>query len=346
MFEHFTPAWREATLAFLAHIHGISGSDKSLYAYSHMLQRFFADPERQPDQYSRYDVQNFLIEKSTSPRNYGKVCKAGSHNQRLMIITSYYKFVSMYEVRNSDGTVGPLFDGKPPQWGLRYIKQDIPYRSLNEEETIRLFQSIPDTVRGTRDRAIMTFAFFTTRRRSEIARLQWRDIERAAIVDADGSTRPGYTFKHRDKGRSRQETVSELPGMAYNAIVDMLKAQGRLESITPDEYVFTSLYPGVGRKDKARNEHLEEGYMNHLFREYASKAGLDLTKCSFHSLRHAGAAARFREGEKIDSLSKVLGHTNIATTSRYLQQIVAPSDQFALKLERKYSTLFRRQERT
>jgi integrase len=342
MFEHFTPLWRGAIEAFFDHIYQISGSEKSRNTYRGTLARFFCDKDRQPDQYSRLDVQNFLDQSSSSPRNRGAPVKAATYCNRLMCINSVYSYFASYEIRLASGEVAPIFaDRLPPSFGIRYRKADAPYRSLNEEEVVRLFQAIPETTRGIRDRAILTFAFFTTRRRGEIGRLQWRHIEKSTIVDPDGQTRPGYIFHHFDKGKSRVDAMSELPGICYDAIVDMLKAQDRYASIRPDEFVFTPLKPGTGRKDKNRNAPLTDEYLNQILRHYVRLAGLDLARVSFHSLRHAGAAARWREGEKLDSLARVLGHTNIATTSRYLQSIVAPSDVFVQRLEHKYAPLFR-----
>ena len=47
--------------------------------------------------------------------------------------------------------------------------------------------------------------------------------------------------------------------------------------------------------------------------------GLDLEQYSTHSFRHTFAANSLKAGMRIEYLSQVLGHTNPATTTIYVQ---------------------------
>ena len=52
-----------------------------------------------------------------------------------------------------------------------------------------------------------------------------------------------------------------------------------------------------------------------------SKIGLSGVRCSFHTLRHTFAVFYLRKGGNLFYLSKILGHTSVKTTERYLQSL-------------------------
>ncbi len=332
-FSHLSVEWQQAISAFLAHIESISGSRSSRIAYEANLHRFFA--VRDPESVTRADVESFLLERSTSRRNPGQPVKAATRNHRLMCLASFYKFVSVFEIDHK-----PLYTKRSPAFGLRYIKSDIPYKNMSEQEVNAFFAAIPrDTVRGLRDTAVFLFAFITCRRRTEIARMRFGDVEPTLITDRDGTSRPGHVFRHRDKGASREVRTTELPSIVYDAIMRYLIASGRLPTMQPDSPLWAAL-PGVGLRSRTVDDGLTPLYLNDLFHHYSQAAGLR-PELSFHSLRHAGASARVREGQSLDTLMAITGHSNLATLDRYIKSIMPIADTFALKLEVRFAHLAR-----
>jgi integrase len=335
MFDHFTDEWKSCMESFLHQCYMHSGSAKSRSTYEYTLKRFFSDPERQPDEFGREDVRAFIHAPSDGRRNpHGPVC-ANTVNQRLMAINSYWKFAAMYEVRQADGSMAPIFTGRAPSYGFRYLKAGAPDKNMSETDITRFFAAIPDTVRGMRDRCIFLLAFITCRRISELCSLRWGDIEAVRIRDTDGSTRDAYVFTHVDKGSQREAHRSELPTLAYESIITMLESQGRLATIKPEDPLFTSLcFP----RDKDKNTPLTARWANESFVATAARAGLR-PGLSFHSLRHAGATERVRQGEPLPSLQKILGHTSLASTDRYVRSLMEVSDTYGRKLSAKFSYL-------
>ena len=57
------------------------------------------------------------------------------------------------------------------------------------------------------------------------------------------------------------------------------------------------------------------------FKQMCSRLSLSGVRCSPHTLRHTFAASYLRNGGNLFYLSRILGHTNIKTTERYLQSI-------------------------
>ena len=60
--------------------------------------------------------------------------------------------------------------------------------------------------------------------------------------------------------------------------------------------------------------------MRHLLPRLAAKAGIE-KRVHPHALRHTHAAELAREGVPLNLIQAQLGHSNVATTSRYLAHI-------------------------
>lgn len=57
------------------------------------------------------------------------------------------------------------------------------------------------------------------------------------------------------------------------------------------------------------------------FKELCVALGITGVRCSFHTLRHTFAVFYLRKGGNLFYLSKILGHTSVKTTERYLQSL-------------------------
>ncbi|HUT12478.1 MAG TPA: site-specific integrase [Thermoguttaceae bacterium] len=69
-----------------------------------------------------------------------------------------------------------------------------------------------------------------------------------------------------------------------------------------------------------KGKRLLPSYCRALFPRLAAKAGID-KRVHPHALRHTGASEMRTEGIDVGVISKQLGHSSIATTSRYLDHI-------------------------
>ena len=319
--------WQQCYSAFLAHIESISGSVRSRATYNYVLALFFADG-RNPDQYSRSDVQNFLDAPSHLKYQQGRAVKPGTRNQRLMCLNSFYKFAATFEI---DGML--LFEGRSPAFGTSYLKIGSSPKGLSASELSQFFSDIPDdTVKGLRDRSIFLVYFWTGRRRSEIARLTWADLEHVTIVEPDGSRRPGVVYQFIAKGKSRDIQRAELPAPAWNALERYLIASRRLETIQPTDPLFVSTRPDQP------NQGLTGDYCNSEFKRYCKLAGLS-PAYSLHSLRHTAARLRYEAGSSIQDIQQYLGHSSLATTDVYLKRLSGVADTGAKLLQERFGNL-------
>lgn len=65
---------------------------------------------------------------------------------------------------------------------------------------------------------------------------------------------------------------------------------------------------------------VQTAYVRNLLKRIARKAGIE-KRCNPHSLRHSFASELRSEGTDIGIIARALGHSSIATTSRYLEHI-------------------------
>lgn len=318
--------WLRCIADFLHSIENISGSTSSRKRYEYNLRSFFG--ERNPDELTRRDVQAFLDAPSSSPRNRGKPVSPSTRNNRLMSLNSFYKYAASYEI---DGS--PIIHTIPPTLGFRYLKIGISPHALTADELRRFFTSIPNsTIKGLRDRALFLTFFWTGRRRSEIARLTWQDIEQAVIVEPDGTRRDGVIYRYVAKGHSREIQTAEMPSPAYHALIRYLEAASRLSTMQSTFPLFASLRPDQP------NSRLTGGYCNSLFKSYCQRASLP-SHYSLHSLRHTAARLRYMAGSSIQDIQVFLGHSSLATTDIYLKRLTGVADTGAKLLFDRFGNL-------
>lgn len=326
--------WQRCTEAFLRRTYDRSGSQSSLERYSRVLARFFADG-RNPDEYSQSEVEAFVTQVSGSTRNRGQPVSVSTKNQRLAILASFYKFASTFTVEQ-DGMLAYLLQRPAPTVGLSYGKPERHYRAFSYDEMEKFFSVIPgDTIQGLRDRAVFLLYFWTARRRSEIARLTWGDLEQTVFLE-DGKQRIGWIYRFYGKGHSTQQDSAEMPGEAMLALLRYLEASGRLETMTPDSPLFLSLPPRHGGNWRNVGKALSGHAMNEALKYYARQAGLDASRLSIHSWRHTAARERHAAGSDVLEIMRLLRHSSLRMTQEYLQVLSGEANSGARLLRERF----------
>jgi integrase len=325
--------WTEMAIAFLRDIYERSHSIKSYRLYRGMLCGFFRLTKKSPDACTRNDIQAFMCSPCKSPGSRGRAPAVATRNARLAILSSLWRYASFYFER-------PVPN---PTLGIRALKR-MPRekkRSFSEEEITRFFAAIPtDTVIGLRDRAIFMTYFWTGKRRQEVARLRYGDIEACMFVE-DGTARAGFRFRYYGKGRGEQSQYAELPRLAKEAIDVYLLKSGRLASIEPRDPLFVAIGPpqGGGRRSMSERAPLCGDSIRDNFKKYVRLAGLDATRLSVHSLRHTAAQQFWLVLPDIFKLSKFLDHHSVQTSQNYIEDLMGLANPAALLLEAKFSGL-------
>ena len=288
-------AWTGIIGAWLAEVQQRTGSTRTPVEYGRYVAHFadrLADLGRTLADATAADAHAFAYAPLPDRRRNGAPGKppgASSVNVRLAALRSLYDFarrVGAVALNPADGVKRP------------HIPQATP-KGLTPAQTRELLEAVPATLSGQRDRAIILTAVLTGLRREELIGLT------AAAIGLDDDDTPMYTARTKG-GKLRYR---ELPAPAWDAITAYLNADGRpLDDLDDDARIFPiasqTLYENL--------------------RRYGDAIGVE--GLTVHTLRHTAAKLRRQSGATLEDVQAVLGHSNIATTARYLARLEGTKD--------------------
>jgi len=206
-------------------------------------------------------------------------------------------------------------------------------QALADDEAIALLSVVKakadsGDVVGKRDYALLMFYLSTGMRRAEVIRLRWGDIK----------LNGGMTFKGKFKGGIYQEKEVSDPRVK-NALLDYLKASGRLDSMASETPLWTShdraQHTPVGKCKSEKNPYKDKverkpgkALTGHAFakrlKKYAREAGIG--DVHLHQTRHTFARMVSETTGSIIETQDALGHASEATTKAYVQRIAIKKD--------------------
>ena len=243
---------------------------------------------------------------------------------------------AMYKGQLSDNSVNRMLsalrsyltflediDKKPPipANAIKMIKTEKKEKQVAElNDLIRLLEypseAENDSIVAARNRAILELIFSTGMRISEVASLN-RDMIRIGndrLIDN----------KIYILGKGKKQRFVYLTERATHFLNEYLK-------LRKDEYP-AMFIPTKGTRKSTENPYivrLSQNYIQMKIAEYRKKLGI-IVPTSAHSLRHGFATYLAEEGANPAAIQRLLGHSSLQTTSRY----VHASDKFAEKSHR------------
>ena len=165
---------------------------------------------------------------------------------------------------------------------------------LSESDTVKLLSSPEDDSKGLRDKAMLELMCDTGLRVSELLGLTLKDLDLAKRqISVPGSRSRKIQY---DKKINRY-----LEDYLKNARAVLLGKQ------TDEGYLFLN----VSGENMSR-----QGFWK-LIKKYGKEAGIG-TELTPHVLRHSFAAHALRSGKDIKKVQSILGHSDLSTTSGYL----------------------------
>lgn len=226
-------------------------------------------------------------------------------NQRRAILSSFYTYLINHEMFGT--LVNPISRiGRATETGdhgARPINADVLMSKMADIDRRRDI--------GMRDYALIWAAVFTGRRASEIANMNLGDLS----IDDRGVT---IQFP-RLKGDKRGENLMPYP--LATALVSHLEIQdkGHWQEMPDSTPVWRSLsYHGLGERLTVRG--ISNVFLHHL--------GVS----AIHSTRHTFAVVMYHKLKvPLDVIQRMLGHSSIAITERYIKQLGEPDDSEHIK---------------
>lgn len=169
-------------------------------------------------------------------------------------------------------------------------------RSLTMDEQTRLFSELrPDFL------PLVKFALMTGARQASICNLRWRDVDHVA-----GRMR----FKMKADSSTKSKTMEFPMSREIKALLSALPHADH-----PDHAPFVFTFEVQSRKSKPRRRVLQNSTAFEHFR--AATVAAEIEDFHFHDLRHTFATRMLRQTQNIKLVSRLLGHSEIDTTSRY-----------------------------
>lgn len=178
-----------------------------------------------------------------------------------------------------------------------------PYQVLSEPEIGRMLAAA-DTAR---DRALLAVLFGAGLRVSEAVALDVADV----LEDGRGET-----ALHVLQGKGNKSRTVPVQSDVGGAIRAYLAATGR--RLGQDGPLFRGHDRGAAKR---RRERLTVRAVSYLVSKASRAAGIDAKRVSPHSLRHSYALRTLRYSGNVVAVSKLLGHSNLATTQRYVDHL-------------------------
>ncbi len=325
--DHFSDVWLACLQSYLQACYDHSGSGHTVDAYVCELAVAFTSGKT-PDTLSRADCEVLIHRPLVRGPRRGEAPSIATQNRRAAALNSFFRYAAGYIVNGR-----PLFDHASPLAGIRYGKPNVNYKYLQESE-IRRFLSVIDrsTPMGARDFCCFLLFLTSARRRAELARLVWGDLEEAVMEDGHR----GIVFRFTGKGRSMILDSQEMAPEVYEALISYLKLSGRLESMQADSPLFLQIGPGHGGLPIDPWKPLTVGSMADAMKRYLKLAGLP-SHYSLHSWRHSSSRLRLAQGADVREVSQVLRHASLATTDRYARLLVTAADDGGSKLAQRFA---------
>ncbi|HEX6306049.1 MAG TPA: tyrosine-type recombinase/integrase [Anaerolineales bacterium] len=241
----------------------------------------------------------------------------------LVVVSSFYRWCNKHHGEaNSDMGHNPVKDVPRPK-----IKLFGGATVLSRAEACALLAvlKLDDCILTKRD-----YAFFLARLRlglplKALQQLQWGELEdRGPGTDDRG---PGTGDGPEWGGGSK---TIPLPEDVQRAIVDYLRAAGRLEGMRPEAYIFAPVVDPLREEAPDRAEDWDEGryvvarQFNAVLRTYGGLAGIPEEKLTLRALRHTAVMLRMEAGDSVAAIHAFLGHSALSYTKYYLKLLPFP----------------------
>lgn len=283
-------------------------------AYARALGDLLSTSGALPWELTRTDVLRWVLElekRGNSPATIAQYISGAS---------SFYHFaMDEYVVRDADGKQRPLHNMNPAAGKSLRPKVEMYGKAewLSAEEAKALLDAIPrNTHQGLRDYALFLGYILLARRNSEWRSARWGDFK-----DLGGK------IQLRWSGKGKRDQRLEVPPMVWSAVLEYLRAMGRMGKIQEDEFVFTAIGVGGRRLPNGNlmltSHALSAHEVGRLLKRYLRLAGIEAKHIKTHSLRHTGAMLLKLTGASDQEVMEYLGHCNLAITQVYLHTMTA-----------------------
>jgi integrase/recombinase XerC len=222
-----------------------------------------------------------------------------SQAQALYSLRSFFKWAGILGAHGLNQQV--LYASlRPPKSTVRNA-----YRILTADETARLWRAASFRADWY---ALICVCLGAGLRISEIAALRIQDC----YQDLEGG--PAIRVYQGKGGKDR--IVPMLPEF-FDGIANLLRATGR--DLTSPGRVFVAA--DRARSARGQGGRISTPGLSFMLKRILAGAGIESHRVGVHALRHTYAIGVLRESKNLTVVQKLLGHSSVTTTSRYVDHL-------------------------
>ena len=258
-------------------------SNNTLQSYERDLKQYERYLSEQGKEYKE-ETNEGIKEYITYMQEIGK--KSSTISRGLASIRSFYQ----YGVKNKDVENDPTEGISSPK-----IEKRVPSVLTSSEVALLLDQPKNVDLKGTRDKAMLEFAYATGMRVTEIISLNFEDVD---LEKGFATCRNG-----------KKERTVPLGEMSLKALKDYVENARNIMIKDENE---KALFVNVNGQRLTR-----QGFWK-IIKYYKEQAHIekDITP---HVLRHSFATHLLQNGADLKSIQTMLGHSDILSTQVYMQ---------------------------
>ena len=291
--------------------------DDLLSDKARIVRHFFAFVGRRPQDVGPGDVARWLDELRERGTT-GEPFSAAGVYAAASRVSSFYKWLLKDEALRGVIAHNPVDLARPASPRAYEGSQALSDDELDALLGVVRTKANAGELVAMRDYALLLFFVLTGHRREEVLRLTWGNLKRNGVL----------TVRFLNKGGDY--TSEEVNLACWDALVDYLRAAGRLDAMTPDAPLWTA----HDRSGRSTGSPLSSHAFAKNLKQYASAAGLgDL---HVHQLRHTFARLVGEDEGDLTKVQHALGHKNLATTRVYLPRVTTKRDTFSAGIARRF----------
>jgi integrase len=182
--------------------------------------------------------------------------------------------------------------------------------ALYTEDIQRMVATLPNTLIGKRDRALLLLGFAGAFRRSELVALNIDDLQ----FRAEG------LCVRLSRSKTDQEGLGRLIGIPYGQYAETCPVLAVRIWLDDAHITEGAVFRGMSRHDRIASERLSKRAVADVVKRTAKAAGLNPTQVSGHSLRAGHCTTAARAGVSEHVIMQQTGHKSLATLHRYIRQ--------------------------
>jgi integrase len=173
-----------------------------------------------------------------------------------------------------------------------------------------MLRALPESLRGTRDRALLLIGFAGGFRRSELASLTVEDVAAPAA---------GLVIRiHRSK--TDQEGQGREVAIPYGGNLETCPVRAYQEWLAAAAITAGPIFREIDRHGRVAGNSLHKDSIGLIVKRAAASAGLDPAKYAGHSLRAGLATQAYLNGATELAIMQQTGHRSLATVRKYIRQ--------------------------